>query len=155
MGPQPLKKGGFVIRVERLLRKLLNDKIFLVSLKFIFHIEGLAYMLYSILSYFDIDAVYIGYVADISLFPWILMYMLSIRFYFCYVHRLPLYYILINEIITDTDFFIGIPISDRWILTTHILIIGVFIFIYSYYYYERLNKTSNKSPFGWRKNYYR
>lgn len=127
-----------MIRVEKLLRKLLNDKLFLVILKFIFHIEGLAYVIYSLLSCFNIDAIFIGYLADISLFPWILMFLLSIRFYFCYVHRLPLYYILGNEVFTDLDYFIHIPISDRWIITIHFILIGILILSYSYYYIKRI-----------------
>lgn len=119
---------------EVILKRNLVDKIFLISLKFICHIEGIIYILYTILALCDIDAINIGYLADVSLLTWLYLYFSSWRFRFCYVHRLPLYYILLNEIITSIDYLIGIPISDKSLMTVHILLIGILIFVYSYYY---------------------
>ena len=135
-----LGKEVFVIRVEKSERRNLNHKSFLVLLKYLFHIEALFYIIYTILGFFDIDAIMLGYFTSISIIPWIFMYLVSIIFRYCYVHRLPLYYILINEILTIIDYYIGIPISDRELLVVHLLLIGFLIFGYSYYYLNNLKK---------------
>ena len=62
------------------------------------------------------------------------MILSSIVFRFCYVHRLPLYYILINELTTVIDTYIGIPVSDINLLGIHLILIGLLIFGYTYYY---------------------
>lgn len=135
-----LKDKEFVNRVEKLKESNLNHKSFLVLLKYLFHIEGVLYIIYTLLGFFDIDAIVLGYFTSISIIPWIFMYLVSIIFRYCYVHRLPLYYILANEILTIIDYYIGIPISDRELLTVHLLLIGFLIFGYSYYYTNKLRK---------------
>lgn len=79
-----------------------------------------------------------------SIFTWIYLYLVSYVFRYCYVHRLPLYYILINEIITTIDYYFYIPISTFLLLEIHLVIIGFLIFGYSIYYiknrYVKLNK---------------
>lgn len=121
-------------RVEKLEGKSLNHKSFLILLKYLFHIEALLYIIYTILGFFDIDAIILGYVSNVSLMSWIFMYLISIIFRYCYIHRLPLYYILINEVLTIIDYYIRIPVSDRQLLVIHLLLIALLIFGYSYYY---------------------
>ena len=71
------------------------------------------------------------------------MYLTSFIFKYCYVHRLPLYYIALNEIITVSDFYLTIPLSDNKLLIVHLLLIALLIFGYSIYYKNvKINKKS-------------
>ena len=128
------QEGEDHIEKEVKLENRLNHKVFLIILKFIPHIIALFYALYNILGFIEIDAVILGHLIHTSLFSWIFLYLTSIIFRYCYVHRLPLYYIAINELITCLDYYVGIPISDFKLLIIHILVIGCLIFGYSYYY---------------------
>jgi len=65
------------------------------------------------------------------------MYYTSVIFRFCYVHRLPLYYIGINEVVTVSDYYLNIPISDLTLLAVHSIILMLLIFGYTYYYLNR------------------
>lgn len=62
------------------------------------------------------------------------MYLTSWVFRYCYVHRLPLYYIAINDGITILDYYLTIPIDTFMLLLVHLLLIASIIFGYSYYY---------------------
>jgi len=118
--------------------KVRKRKIFLILTKYIPHIIGFLYVLYTILSILEYNPISIGYIASLSVLPWIYIFSASKALEFCYVHRLPLYYILIDEILLVTDTYLGIPISIYNLFVLHLLIIGIFIFAYSYYYiYER------------------
>lgn len=117
--------------------KIRKRKIFLLLTKYSSHILGLAYAIYTLLGLFGIDGISIGYFFTVSLFTWTNIYSASWALEFCYVHRLPLYYILIDEILLVIDTYIGIPIDWYNLLALHLLIIAILIFGYTYYYKHR------------------
>ena len=112
----------------------LKNKTFLIITKFIPHLIALFYVIYTFLGFCGIDAIIISYIANVSLLPMCYIFINSIVYKYCYVHRLPLYYIALNELITVSDYYLHIPISDFNLLVVHILILGIFIYGYSYYY---------------------
>ena len=112
----------------------LKHKGFLIILKYIPHIISLFYVLYTLLSFAEIDPLILGQITHISLFPWLFMLLTSLIFRFCYVHRLPLYYIAVNEFLVNLDYYIGIPVENIKLLLIHLVVIGVLIFGYSFYY---------------------
>ena len=122
------------MKMEEKLKKNLKHKSFLILNKYIPHLICLLYIVYTILGFFGIDTFIIGSITDVSALTFLYLYTTSIIFRYCYVHRLPLYYIAINELITCLDYYVGIPISDFKLLIIHILVIGCLIFGYSYYY---------------------
>lgn len=122
-----------MIKVEKLERNL-KHKEFLIILKYIPHGISLIYIIYTLLGFIGIDAIILGHLTHISIFPWMFMYMTSKIFRFCYIHRLPLYYIGINELLTTSDYYIGIPIENINLFLIHLTIIISLIFGYSYYY---------------------
>lgn len=65
---------------------------------------------------------------------------------FCYVHRLPLYYIAANELITTGDYYLNIPEDYFTPLVLHSIIFGLLILGYSIYYikYKLRNEKRNK-----------
>lgn len=44
------------------------------------------------------------------------------------------HYILLNNIINLTDYYIGIPIDNRQMLALNLVIGGIFLFLILYYY---------------------
>lgn len=122
------------------LKSSVNRKTFLVILKFIPHIIAFLYALYNILGFLEIDAVILGHLIHVSVFPWIFLYLTSKVFKYCYVHRLPLYYIASCDIITLIDYYISIPISDANLINLHIFLVSLLIFGYTYYYLNRKRK---------------
>lgn len=121
-------------KAEELRNKQLKYKSFLIITKYFPHVSAFMYALYTLLQFADIDPIILGYLLDYSLLPWLYMYLTSYVFRYCYVHRLPLYYILINEVLTITDYYWNIPVNEFNLLLIHLLFIACLIFGYSYYY---------------------
>jgi len=94
---------------------LRSRKIFLILTKFTPHLIGLIYIIYTA----------------------------SLALEFCYVHRLPLYYVAIDEILLVTDQYYGIPLNVYNLFLLHLTVIGILIFSYTYYYvkYHKKNTT--------------
>jgi hypothetical protein len=121
------------------LENRLKNKRFLIELKYLFHLLGFLYFIYTLLGVLEIDAVVISYFAHIAIIPWIVFIQLSFRFKYCYVHRLPLYYILMNEIVNVTDNYFNILKYYYSPLVVYSLITIVIILGYSVYYIKNLN----------------
>lgn len=125
--------------------KILKYKSFLIITKFIPHFIALFYVLYTFLGFLGIDAIILGYFINVSILTWIYLYINSLIFRYCYVHRLPLYYILFNDAITVIDYYKHIPISDFNLLIIHLILIGLLMFGYTWYYINfKLNKNERK-----------
>lgn len=125
---------------EKQIRNL-KHKSFLIITKFIPHFIAIFYVIYTFLGFLGIDAIVLGYFVNVSLLTWIYIYLNSLIFRYCYVHRLPLYYIITNDAITIIDNYYNIPISDLNLIVIHLLLIGLLIMGYSFYYIKfKLNK---------------
>lgn len=122
-----------MMKAEKLERRI-SHKILLVIVKYIPHFIALFYAIYNLLAIVGIDVIVFGYFVHVSLLPWILMYVLSIALKYCYVHRLPLYYILGSELLTTLDYLLDYSIEESIILMINGLLIIIIIFGYTYYY---------------------
>lgn len=129
-----------MIKEEKLKRNV-SHKSFLLIIKFLPHLIALLYAVYIFCGFYGIDLFVISYFIHVSILPWIGLYLLSFVFKYCYVHRLPLYYIALNEILTVTDYYVNIPISTSRLLQLYLVITILLIFGYSVYYYKN---TINK-----------
>lgn len=123
-----------LITKEVKLESSLKHKSFLIILKYIPHFTALFYMIYTLLQFAEIDLIFLGYLVHTSIVSWAFMLLTSIVFRYCYVHRLPLYYIALNEMTIIIDTYIGIPTSNIGLLGIHLILIGLLIFGYSYFY---------------------
>lgn len=132
------------MKKEEKLRSNLFHKIFLIILKYIPHLNALMYIIYTILSINGIDNNIFGCIFHMSVMSWIFLFISSLIFKYCWVHRLPLYYILLNESITCIDYYIGIPLKDFHIITIHVLLIAFVIFGYSYYHLIKLKRYARQ-----------
>lgn len=84
----------------------------------------------SLLSYFNIDLTFLGYVMQATfLIAW---YVLAIYFRFCIYYRLLVAYILTAEIINTIDYVKPLPIGNWDFFVLHCGIIGLFIIIATY-----------------------
>ena len=96
------------------LKRKLKHKLILIEGKYLPHILAFVYVLYTFLGFLGIDNNIIGCFFHVSLIAsWIPLITISFAFEFCYVHRLPLYYILCNELITCIDYYTSIDISKK------------------------------------------
>ena len=128
-----MEKVGLMEK-EVTLENSLKNKLFLILIKYVFHLLAFIYAIGTLLQFIGIDIPEMGCFFHISLISWLIFMKISYKFKFCYVHRLPLYYIAVNESITNIDYYIGIPIEDSNLLVCHLLFIASLIFGYSYYY---------------------
>lgn len=107
-------------------------KIEMVLLKALPMLMAGMYFLNTILSYFGIDYCAISYLAGVGMIPLLFLYITSYCFRFCSYHRMPLHYILINNVLCWTDYNYEIPVSDLEYLCLHAIIAFVCIVIMIY-----------------------
>ena len=100
-------------------------KIEILILKYIPFIVAFIYFLNTVLSMCNINAIILSYIAGISILPWIFLLLSSFVFKFCNYHRIPLYYILINDIVNITDEYFQLPISNLIFIAIHSVIFFV------------------------------
>lgn len=112
------------------LRRL--HKITIAALKVIPMLLALTTLLNQTLSFFGIDLEVLGYIGGVSLLPMIFLYIASYCFQFCSYHRMFLHYVVICDIITLIDYYIGIPISSVALFLVNLIIAGISIFIILY-----------------------
>lgn len=135
--------------VEETLRSKFLYKIELYLLKIIPFVLAICYFSNIVLSYFHIEAEWLSHVAGLSFIPFIFLYISSFVFRFCIHHRIPLYYILINHIITIIDYYYQLPVSNLEFLQLHSAIFGVFILLYIYF---KLTHESKLKKFSYPSN---
>lgn len=142
-------------QMEEKLKNNLKHKSYLLLLKYLPHLMAILLMVYTLLQFADIDAIIIGYIINYILVGYVLI--CSIIFKFCYVHRLPIYYYILNELTSVIDnYVIQIPVSEKGLLEIHLILIGIIILCYTKYYlkYVRNNKKQFKiaiKRYGFRK----
>lgn len=87
-------------------------KLLIIATKVIPIIMAISYIIDDILMFYGIDSVFINYFSGISLLSLVYFYLTSFTLKFCKYHRIPLHYIIVCNVISFYDFYIGIPISD-------------------------------------------
>lgn len=116
---------------EANLRSKLLYKIEILVLKYIPFLLAVIYFINTLLSLFYINAILLSYIAGISILPWIFILISSFVFRFCSYHRVPLYYIIGNDIINIIDGYFELPISDLVFMSIHSVIFFIcFIVIF-------------------------
>lgn len=94
------------------------------------------YFLNTTLSFYDIEAPIFSYIGGLSLMPWLFLYLSSFVFKFCLYHRLPLYYVLVSDLLSYYDLWIGIPLSDRNLFVLHDILAGSTVFLVIYFKFK-------------------
>lgn len=120
-------------------------KFILIYLKYIPFIIALCYFINTIFSIYGIELTFISYICGLSLFPLLFVLLASFVFKFCIYHRIPLYYIIVNDIVNTIDGHYTIPIEDKFYLIMHCILFGIgfsLIFIFRHKY-NRQNDSDN------------
>lgn len=89
-------------------------------------------LLNQVLSFFNIDWEVLGFIGGVSLLPMIFLYLASYCFRFCNYHRMFLHYVVVCDIITLYDYYIGIPISSVTLFLLNLIIAGIFLYLILY-----------------------
>lgn len=84
--------------------------------------------------FFGIESNTLSFIAGVSVLPLLFLYLVSYVFQFCIYHRMFLHYVVVNNILTYLDYYIGLPISNGALFMLHILLIGLFLFLILYFY---------------------
>lgn len=99
----------------------------------------------TLLSLFEISAPVISYIGGISFLSLAFLYISSYVFRFCEWNRMPLHFIVVNNLINIYDWYIGIPIGLIDMLLVELVLVEITI-ILTVYLHERNNKkTAAKS----------
>lgn len=115
------------MHAEARLRSKFLYKIELIGIKYIPIIIALLYFIDTILDALEVEIDTLSHLFGLSFLPWCFLLLSSFVFKFCLYHRLPLYYIAINHIISLIDYYIGIPIGLQGWIVEHILMLFMFI----------------------------
>lgn len=127
-------------------------KIFLIILKYIPAIITIFYVLNTFLSFVGIDTFWMSYVSGISILTWIFLYVSSFVFNYCIYHRLFLYYIALNDIITIIDYHYKIPVTNETLFMLHSILLGIFVIliVIKYVTNHKKNTTKNSRQYRFR-----
>lgn len=106
-----------------------NYKVFLFINKYLPYVISLLYMVNTLLSLFGIDLILFSMLGGLSILPIIYFISVSFTFKYCLYHRLPIYYIILNDSINWLDYHIGIPIADMYFIAGSIVLMFIFIVV--------------------------
>lgn len=119
------------LTAEVKLRSKFWYKLLLIIIKYYPSICIVSEIGYSLCEYLKTDGILFTFLGGCTLISLLFLYIASYVFRFCYLYRLSLHSILLVNVVTMYDSFIGIPISDLNILRIYliILLIGLLSFI--------------------------
>ena len=121
---------------EKSINKL-EYKLLAASLKIIPMILAFCYFANTVFGYFGIKSDFLSLFGSVSFLTLAFLYLTSIAFKFCAYHRMFLHYILVTDIINTVDYYIGIPLSDRGILSVYLITAALFLFLILYFHQKK------------------
>lgn len=125
-------------------------KYFLITIKYLPYLIMLLDWIHTFSCIFGQHWVAISYIGGTSYLVLLSMLLTSYVFEFCSYHRIPLYYILLNNTIILYDYYIGISISSKEILDINLILIGITIVIMTLLYLKE--KKHGKFNISFKKN---
>lgn len=115
--------------VEENLLKRSNYKIFLFINRYLPYVISLLYMVNTLLYLFGIDLAIFSILGGMSILPMIYFISVSFTFKYCLYHRLPLYYVILNDSINWLEYTIGIPITNTMFISISLILMLLTIII--------------------------
>lgn len=146
------------MQTEEKLKSKSLYKSFVLLLKYIPMLVSICYALNTLAAIFHLDCSVLSHISGMSLFTWIFMYIAATVFCFCIYHKMFLWYILFDDIISLIDYYIDIPINDFQIIEIHCFILCVSLFIILYLYVKHnksLFRKVNRRYRFWKYKYFR
>lgn len=114
-------------------------KIFLITSKYIPNILALNQIISLILSCCKITSFILTCTFGTSIIFIIFLYLISIIFRFCGIHRLSLHYVTLITTLSIFDWYIGIPLTVDSLYKLYLIITGIFITLWIYIWYKNRN----------------
>lgn len=93
---------------------------------------AISYITDDILLYCGIDNLFVNYFSGISILTLMYLYLTSYALKFCAYHRIPLHYILVCNIISCYEYYIGFPVKDITYLGMQLAVFMIFVLLYIY-----------------------
>lgn len=109
-------------------------KLLIQFLKVLPMILALCNCLNTYLSFYGYEAPIVSYIGGISFTGWLFIYLAAIVFRFCIYHRMFLYYVLLNNLLSIYEYHLGFPVSDATFIRTYTFITGIFLFLILFFY---------------------
>lgn len=121
-------------------------KLFVYILKFVPSILAIIQTTCLVLRYYNvIDIITVlSCVGGTSFISIGILYALAYIFRFCYLYKMPLYYVTLITGMLVLDTFIGFPISTLMMYRIYFSITGVFLISYIIYAYKNRNNPNTK-----------
>jgi hypothetical protein len=125
-------------------------KIEIGLLKILPMLIALIYFTNSILAQCEIDVPILSYIGGMSIIPIIFIYISSYVFKFCSYHRMFLHYIVLVDVINVYDYYVGIGLHYRGMISIHCIIAAITLFFVLYLHRkckrnDKYNKESSSS----------
>lgn len=99
-------------------------------------------LLSTIFDRYEINSVILNYIMFFTVY--LFLYLSSYVFKFCEYHRMFLHYIVLTNIISIYDVYVGIPLDYYWMFRVYLIITGIFAFIILYMYVKSHKKSITK-----------
>lgn len=119
--------------VEKLPERRLY-KMMLLVLKVIPMLLALTAIIGMMLDFLGKDSSILSFIGGVSFLPLLFLYLASYVFRFCEYHRMFLHYVVANNLLTYTDYYIGLPIENTTLFMLHVILVGIFLFLVLYFY---------------------
>lgn len=131
--------------VEKSVNKY-SYKLLLQTLKVLPMVLALCDCTNTYLAFYGIEFPLLSYIGGISFTSWLFIYIAAVVFKFCIYHRMFLYYVLLNNILSIYEFQYGIPVDDAGLIRIYSFITALFLFLILFFYHrERHVKHSTES----------
>ena len=114
---------------DKINRKFLY-KVFLITLKVVPYLIAVCYIAFTLGCFLGVEMNAMGYFASCSILTWLVLYISSFVFGFCAYHRVPLYYVLLNDVLNVVDTYIGLPVETGSLFLLHMVLLGVMLLLY-------------------------
>lgn len=123
-----------MMKGDNLKRNKTLYKIELGLLKILPMLIALIYFINSLLSQIGIDLPILSYIGGMSIIPIIFIYISSYVFKFCSYHRMFLHYIVLVDVINIYDYYVGINLDYRGMISLHLLltviVLGIILYLH-------------------------
>lgn len=100
------------------------------------------YLIATVLDYYMISSTIINYIALGILYVFI--YISSYVSKFCEYHRMPIHYIVLINILSVYDVYIGIPLDTFRLMQMYAIVTCLFVFLTVYLYVKNHKKPTSK-----------
>lgn len=130
--------------VEKFDARRVKHRAFLITIKYLPHLIMLLDWANTFLCIYGKQYVAISYIGGTSYLVLLFMLLTSYAFEFCSYHRVPIYYIFINNSLVLYDYYIGLPIDNKGMLDLNITLIGATVIIMTALYIKESRRFRNE-----------